>query len=161
MVLSSDHSALSLLVICIGSCMLQDWLAGLLQPFFCIVPILVLRLVSVAVLWLLCLTLAMLLAVLFIVSPLLIDASMFFTLSSSPCCFISGFSPLACCPSFCVGFSPLAPWLWFLRYFSSSVDSLAVALSLIVSRDTLWYVTISWMPRLHLQHHNYSALRPS
>ena len=33
---------------------------------------------------------------------------------------------------------------------------LAVALSLILSRDTLWWVTSSWMPRLHLQH-QYSA----
>ena len=38
--------------------------------------------------------------------------------------------------------------------------SLAVVPSLTLSRDTLWQVTSSWMPRLHLQHH-YSALRPS
>ena len=50
------------------------------------------------------------------------------------------------CGSFCTSLSPLALWLWLL--------------SLILSRDTLWYFTVSWMPRLHLQHH-YSALRPS
>ena len=145
LLLSSDHFALTLLDICIGSWMLRGWLAGLLQPYIGIVLILVLRLVSVAVLWLLCLPLALLLSclllavffclllamlfclllallfsVLFILSPLLdvercerIVASMFFTLSSCPCCFTSFFSPLARWPWFCVGFSPLAPWLWF------------------------------------------------
>ena len=46
------------------------------------------------------------------------------------------------------------------RNFSFSAGSLAVALPLILSRDTLWYFTASSMLRLHLQHH-YSALRPS
>ena len=41
-----------------------------------------------------------------------------------------------------------------------ATGSFAVALSPILSRDTLWYFPVSWMPRLHL-HHNYSALRPS
>ena len=59
LILSSDHFALLLLDICIGSWMLRNWLAGLLQPYLVFVLILVLRLVSVAVLWLLCLLLAM------------------------------------------------------------------------------------------------------
>ena len=40
------------------------------------------------------------------------------------------------------------------------LSPLALTLSLILSRDTLWQFTASWMPRLHLQHH-YSTLRPS
>ena len=38
--------------------------------------------------------------------------------------------------------------------------SLAVALSLNLSKDSLWLVTSSWVPRLHFQHH-CSAFRPS
>ena len=142
LLLSSDHFALTLLDICIGSWMLRDWLAGLLQPYIvlCLSSYFALSrsqsfgcfafwLCCHACWWLVlclllamlfCLLLALLFSVLFILSPLLdvercerIVASMFFTLSSCPCCFTSFFSPLARWPWFCVGFSPLAPWLWF------------------------------------------------
>ena len=77
---------------------------------------------------------------------------MFFSLSLYPCCSFIFFSPLACRLWLCLGFSPLAPWLWLRLYFSLTTGFLAVALSLILSRETLWKVTSSWMPRLHLQH---------
>ena len=53
-----DHFALPLLDICICSLMIRDWLAD--AALLCTVILLVLRLVSVAVLWLLYLLLAML-----------------------------------------------------------------------------------------------------
>ena len=162
---------------------LAGWFAAAL---LCIVLILVLRLVSAAVLWLLCLPLALLLSylplgmffclllallfsVLFIVSHLLgvercsVSASSLRCSSRCPRIRVALFRSsrrwlidrgsvsdfhhsLLGCGSFCTSLSPLALQLWLL--------------SLILFRDTLWYFTVSWMPRLHLQH-RYSALRPS
>ena len=62
----------------------------------------------------------------------------FFSLSSYPCCSFIFFSPLARLLWFCLGFSPLAPWLWFLLHFSLATGFLAVGLSLILPRGTLW-----------------------
>ena len=78
LLLSSDHFALLLLDICIVSWMLRNWLAGLQQPYLVFVLILVLRLVSVAVLWLLCLLLA----------TLLLCSSACCWLRSSACCWL-------------------------------------------------------------------------
>ena len=123
---------LPLLNICIGSWMLRDWLAA---AFLCTVFLLVLRLVSVEVLLFalpavgyalllpavgsaLCLARCWLCHSLFISS--LLQIFVFFSLSSYQCCFTSFFS------SFhhwlvglwsCLGFSPLAPWLWFRLCF--------------------------------------------
>ena len=60
-------------------------------------------------------------------------SSMFFSLSSSPCCFTSFYSPQAL-------------WLWFLLCF--------------FFRVTLWLVTTPWLVSGVLQQH-HSALRPS
>ena len=64
----------------------------------------------------------------FVISPLLDDlallcerivASMYFSLSSYPCCFTSFFlSPLTLWLWFCLGFSPLAPLQWLCLGFS-------------------------------------------
>ena len=50
----------------------------------------------------------------------------------------SSFSPLTLWLWFCLGFSPLAPCLSLRLCFSLTTGFLAVALSLILSRDTLW-----------------------
>ena len=166
---------------------LRDWLTA---AFFYTLLLLVLRLVSVVVLWfallfscpllalllsclqlalLFCLLLALLFSVLFILSPLLDDERCSASASSLRCssrCPRTRIAPFSSFHHQLVGygsvsdFSPLATWLWFLLYFSLTTGFLAVARSLILSRDTLWQVTSPWMPRLHLQHH-YSALRPS
>ena len=93
-----------------------------------------------------CLLSAVLFSVLFIIS-LLLDVERCSASASSLRC--SSRSPRT-------GVAPLSSFHhWFV-----STGFLAVALSLILPRDTLWQVTSSWMPRLHRQHHN-SALRPS
>ena len=48
------------------------------------------------------------------------------------------FSPLTLWLWCCLGFSPLAPWLWLRLCFSLTTGFVAVALSLILSGDTLW-----------------------
>ena len=105
----------------------------------CIVLILVLRLVSVAVLWLLCLSLVLLLSCL----PL----ALLFSVLSSFLPFSTLSAALRVHRRFGVLHAVLKPVLLYFVLLATGL--LAVALSLILSRDTLWYFTISWMPRLN------------
>ena len=142
---------LPLLDICIGSWMLRDWPADCSFSSVMYFPsyFSLSRSQSFGLL-------SLLLALLFSCSALLgsfhhfspsrrsallcerIVASMFFSLSLYPCCSFIIFSPLARRLWFSLGFSPLAPWLWLRLYLSLTTGFLAVALSLILSRDTLW-----------------------
>ena len=89
-------------------------------------------------------------------------------LCSSACCWLCSsqfFSSFLSCSTmsaalrahrrFDVLLAVLVPVL--LYFVLLATGSLAVVLSLILSRDTLWLFTVFLMPRLHLQHH-YSAL---
>ena len=185
LLLSSDHFAVSLLDICIGSWMLRDCLAGLLQPYFvlCLSSYFALSrsqsfgyfacrwLCSSVCCWVCSSACCWLCSSRFFSSflPLLgvercsVSASSLRCSSRCPRTRVALFRSsrrwlvdrgsvsdfhhlLLGCGSFCTSLSPLALQLWLL--------------SLILFRDTLWYFTVSWMPRLHLQH-RYSALRPS
>ena len=147
--------------------MLRDWLTAV---FFCTVFLLVfrlvLRLVSVVSLWIAlpavgyALVPAVGYALLPAVGCALLPAVGFALLGSFH--HFSFFSTLSAAlrahRRFDVLLAILVPVL--LLYLLFTTGSSAVVLSLILPRDTLWQVTSSWMPRLHLQHH-HSALRPS
>ena len=164
--------------------MLRDWLAdcsfstGMYfssyfalsrsQSFGLLCQVLALLLSCLLLAMLFCLLLAMLFSVLFIISPLLdverCSASAT-SLQSSSRCPRTRVAPLPTFHHWLVGCGSVSDSHRLLLgcgsvCISLTTGFLAVALSLILSRDALWSVTSSWMPRLHLQHH-YSALCPS
>ena len=115
---SRDHFlqlqlSLPMLDICIGSSMLRNWMAA---AFLCAVFLLVLRLVSVVVLWfaLPAVGYALLFLFFFIIAPdlrvllaVLVPLLLhFFLLATGSLALV-------------LGFSPLALWLWFLLCFFS------------------------------------------
>ena len=149
LLLSSDHFALLLLDICIGPWMLRDWLTA---AFFCAVFLLVLRLVSVVVLWfalllsclplarlfclllsMFCLLLAMLFSVLFIISRLLDVERCSASASSLRCssrCPSTRVAPLSSCHHWLVCCGSVSD----SHHLLLDCGSLCISLS----RDTSW-----------------------